>query len=95
MSTPAELVNPRTFEQPLCAEVSPSFFFLDDLDDNTIDEATANTSYKVAVTICSSCEHISDCAEWGIRKEIWGVWGGLTPPQRRAIRRTRNITVRE
>lgn len=90
-----KLVNPQTFTNPLCAEVGPQFFFIDDEDDTTIDPETANVSYNIALSICQKCSHITDCAEWGIRQERWGVWGGLTPNDRSIIRRKRNITLRE
>lgn len=89
------LIHPKTFNTPLCAQVGPSFFYLDDDDDDTIDSATANASYKIAIDICSKCSHKSDCAEWGIQKERWGVWGGLTPYQRANIRRKRKITLKD
>lgn len=90
-----KLVSPQNFENPLCAEVGTQFFFLDDDDDDTINPETANVSYNIALSICKKCIHISDCAEWGIRRERWGVWGGLTPYDRSQIRRKRNITLRE
>lgn len=95
MNTEQNLKHPKDFESPLCAEVGSQFFFLDDEDDDTIDKETANTSYAIASGICKKCEHISDCAEWGIRREKWGFWGGLTPNERQAIRRKRNITLRD
>ena len=90
-----KLREPRTYENPMCAQTSPSFFFLDDEDDDTINKETANFSYATALQICKMCEHSAECAEWGIRHEKWGVWGGLTPPQRATIRRTRKITLSE
>lgn len=92
MST-EKLRDPRTYETPLCAQTSPTFFFLDDDDDPTIPEEALNKSYATALEICRMCDHRTECAEWGIRHERWGVWGGLTPPQRVQIRRTRKITL--
>lgn len=88
-----KLVEPRSFSNPLCAEVSPSFFYLDDKDDDTIDSASANVNYDNAVSICKRCEHITECAEWGLYKERWGVWGGLTPYDRTLMRKKRKITL--
>lgn len=93
--TRLKLVHPKTFEEPLCAEVGPTFFYLDDDDDDTVSLSQINNSYKTALEICAKCSHITDCAEWGIQKERWGVWGGLTPPQRANIRRKRNITLKD
>lgn len=33
------------------------------------------------------------CAEWAIHNEADGVWGGLSAPERRAIRRRRGIVI--
>lgn len=86
------LIDPRDFDSPLCAEVGYTFFYLDDKDDDTIDEGSANPSYALALSICQKCKHIKECAEWGIVKEIHGVWGGLTPYDRMKIRKRRKIT---
>jgi hypothetical protein len=88
-----KLVNPKTFEDPLCAQVGYQFFYIDDEDDDTIPNAAKNVSYKTALQICNMCSHIVECAEWGIRNETWGVWGGLTPPTRVEIRKRRGITL--
>lgn len=87
------LTDPRDFEKPLCAEVGFSFFYLDDKDDDTIEDASSNPSYALALSICEKCKHISECAEWGVYKEKYGVWGGLTPYDRMKIRKKRKITV--
>ncbi len=52
-------------------------------------------SIKSAKSICHSCQHIVECAEWGIRKETHGIWGGLTDSDRRKIRKERRITLEE
>lgn len=90
---PKKLVEPKKFLEPLCAEVGPSFFYIDDKDDDTIDESSANLTYDVALSICKNCKHITECAEWGIYKERWGVWGGLTPLDRTLIRKKRRINL--
>jgi hypothetical protein len=85
-------VDPRDFSNPLCAEVGYTYFYLDDKDDDTIDDSSSNPSYAIALSVCKKCEHISECAEWGIANEIHGVWGGLTPYDRIKIRKKRKIT---
>lgn len=42
--------------------------------------------YTYARVLCASCEVIEACAEWGIKHEEHGMWGGLTPDERMAIR---------
>ena len=89
-----KLVRPETFTNPLCAEVSPEFFFTNDIEYRT--KSTMSVSdYRIGKSICSKCEHIIDCAEWGIHNEDYGLWGGLTPEDRKNIRRKRKITIRD
>jgi len=38
---------------------------------------------------------LQECAEWGIRNERFGIWGGLSAVERKRIRRQRGITLRE
>ena len=75
--------EPRNYEAPLCAEVGGEIWFPEQGGDQT------NTLR--AKNICHQCNHRLECAEWGIQKERHGIWGGLTPTQREAIRRKRNI----
>ena len=94
MSNPkTKLPNPKKFDEPLCAEVGFQFFYIDDADDDTVPESMKNNSYKTALKICGMCKHQADCAEYGIQKEDWGVWGGLTPYDRQRIRKKRGITL--
>lgn len=97
MATPSKLnlIRPDTFDNPLCAEVGTSFFYIDDDDDDTLKHSEKNLSYNVAVDTCKKCSHIDACAEWGIHREKWGVWGGLTPPQRIQIRRKHKLRIDE
>ena len=74
--------SPREFENPLCAQVDGELWFPDKGGDSTF-----------AKTICSQCSHVAECAEWGIKHEAFGIWGGLSNNQRREIRRRRNIIV--
>jgi hypothetical protein len=59
-------------------------------DDGTIWEAFGDTSefYAPAKAICDSCPVRTECREQGLaNKERWGMWGGLTPIERRRIER--------
>ena len=43
-----------------------------------------------ALSICATCPVRAQCLEYAVRnKEIYGIWGGTTPEQRRGIRRER------
>lgn len=80
------LKPPWEFDNPVCAEIGPYYFYLE--DDGI--EYSRNDAQKVR-SMCNSCIHQSDCAEWGIAKERFGVWGGLTPKERSLIRRRRRV----
>jgi len=59
-------------------------------DDGTIWEAYGDTShfYDEARSICQGCPVRLKClAEAQLRKERFGMWGGLTPIERRRIER--------
>jgi len=91
--TKSSLPEPKKFEEPLCAQVGFQFFYIDDEDDDTVPEEMKNNSYKTAIEICKMCIHKTECAEWGIYREKWGVWGGLTPYDRVTIRKRFKITL--
>ncbi|WP_152203610.1 WhiB family transcriptional regulator [Georgenia thermotolerans] len=43
-----------------------------------------------AQRLCDGCPVIDQCGEWALTvQEEWGIWGGLTEEDRRAILRTR------
>lgn len=43
-----------------------------------------------ALSICATCPVRAQCLDYAIRnREIYGIWGGATPEQRRRMRRER------
>lgn len=82
---------PWEFDQALCAQVGAELFFQDDRDDKKA--GMSEIDYNASKRICNSCIHINDCAEWGVKHEVHGVWGGLTPQDRERVRRDRKMTV--
>lgn len=45
------------------------------------------TRYALARSVCAACSVKDACREYALaRPEIFGVWGGTTPSERRAIR---------
>ncbi len=61
-----------------CADVDPDVFF----PDRYTIESTAE-----AKRICRTCVFLQECGVWAIRTGISdGVWGSLTPYERREIR---------
>lgn len=79
---------PWEFENPVCAEVGTEIFFGKDMDEPRARNVPQDT-YKDAKKICQSCEYIAECAEWGIKYETHGVWGGLSPLERKNLRARR------
>ena len=83
--------EPHEFEVPLCAQVGGDLFFPDQENEGKL----VRINIAAAKSICRKCQHITECAEWGIRKEQHGIWGGLTGHERRQIRKQRNIRLEE
>lgn len=82
--------DPGMFEDPLCAQVGGDFWFPEVGADSI-----GNVAIATAKSICSQCTHRTECAEWGIRNESFGIWGGLTSRELSATRSKRNIKKRE
>jgi hypothetical protein len=83
--------NPRPpwqFENPSCAEIGEGLFFIEDQEEKIIQNASV---YQEGKRICSVCEHKSECASWAIKNETHGLWGGLSPYERRMFRKRRKI----
>ena len=77
--------EPREYENPLCAQIGGDFWFPESGDGGSV----ADAAY--AKSICRRCIHKTECVEWGIHKEAFGIWGGLTPRERLSTRRQRRI----
>ena len=62
----------------LCAQTDPELFFNDG----------NQFAYATAIQICSGCPVVNECLDYAINQNITdGVWGGLTPTQRYAMRK--------
>ncbi len=82
--------EPSQYEAPSCASIGGDFW----IPDTKVDvNSVADTRY--AVSICNRCPHKRECAEWGIHKEYYGIWGGLTLRQRQQIRSQRGLRVNQ
>jgi WhiB family transcriptional regulator, redox-sensing transcriptional regulator len=81
--------EPRFYENPACATVGGDFWFPEN-------DATSRNTTEVAIakSICRRCPHKTECAEWGIQNENFGIWGGLNEGQRRLVRRQRRIIIK-
>jgi len=82
--------EPQEFEAPLCAEVGGDYWFPEIEIGYQMQQVV---SY--AKSICGKCPHQTECAEWGIKHEGHGIWGGLVPRERLAIRNSRGIQLKE
>lgn len=78
--------EPRNYENPLCAQSGGDAWFPESGQGTALETVHART-------VCNNCEHKFECAEWGLRYEDFGIWGGLTELDRKRIRRQKNITV--
>lgn len=68
-------------EQALCAQVDAETFFPE-----------KGGSTAAAKAICRRCAVRLPCAEWAIAtRQLHGVWGGLSPGQRRDITRGKDL----
>ncbi len=83
---------PWEFEKPLCSGSKLDQFFKDEGDYRSDSVPSLAEQIRATVLICQQCQHQFECAEWGISKEKWGIWGGLTAKQREAMRRSRRNT---
>ena len=82
--------GPWEFEEPLCAEVGVEIFYTDDKDEKKLESMS---TYAMANSICKKCPHKNECAEWAIKHELFGFWGGLSPKDRTNIRRDKRMQV--
>jgi hypothetical protein len=80
--------EPREYEAPLCAEVGGDYWHPEDLSG-----VGKYEGINLAKRICGNCRHQIECAEWGIQKERFGIWGGLLASERKKIRRKRGVVL--
>lgn len=71
-------------DQAVCREVGTVVFFPDAAEPREITADVAN-----AKNICMGCPVIDDCLEFGLFEDF-GIWGGTTRTERRAIRKRRD-----
>jgi WhiB family redox-sensing transcriptional regulator len=62
-----------------CGDMDPELFFADDL---------VTFAHPVVQAACNRCVISTACLAWAMENnEQFGVWGGTTPKQRRALKR--------
>lgn len=53
--------------------------------------AEAGPAVSHAKLLCSACVERAGCARWGLEREEFGIWGGMTARERARERRIRGI----
>ena len=66
---------PAFFEEAICVDAEPGLFDGESLRD-----------VLEAKRICSNCPIQSMCLDWATQTQEAGVWGGLTPEERKNLR---------
>lgn len=65
---------------PNCAGTDLEVWFPGDTVHNTSSEIQA------ARRVCNACPLLEPCRDWGLRHEMFGIYGGLSAGERRVIR---------
>jgi WhiB family redox-sensing transcriptional regulator len=70
-------------DRGLCAQTDPEAFF-----------PVKGQPATEAKRVCASCEVKAECLEWALEyRQTFGVWGGLTPTERKKLQRKRSASV--
>lgn len=78
-----------SFGPGLCAGSENADIWTDDLMDRS---GTPTVNAEAAVRICNRCPFRAECLTWAIdHRERYGIWGGLTPGERRDQVRVREV----
>lgn len=86
--------GPWDFESPVCAQIGPTSYYLEENDEDTgVDVRSYSPHHGVAASLCKQCPHLAECLSWGTYHEPYGIWGGTTPGQRKDIRRHIGISI--
>lgn len=78
--------GPWNFEDPRCKGIDTEMYY-------PVEDSSSFPEKSLIVSICNSCTHLTECGEWGIKNERFGIWGGLTQNQRNRIRASRGIVI--
>jgi len=71
--------------EPPCTNYPDAFFH-----DDATSSAGPRWNYKIAKTLCADCPIRLECLEYALAAdEEYGVWGGLSPVERRQLKRNK------
>lgn len=74
--------RPNWHRQAACRGMSPDAFFPDGEANGT------NADYDAAKAVCANCPVTAECLAWAYEnQERTGVWGGMTPLERKRHRK--------
>jgi WhiB family redox-sensing transcriptional regulator len=79
--SPLFLEMPK-FNEPLCAQTDIEIFF---------SPSPTSREAVMAKEICGRCVDREACADWALRHEDSGIWGGTSPKERRKMRKQLGI----
>jgi len=68
--------------EPLCSSIGTELFYPDKNESNLA---------IIAKKVCKSCDIQTQCLEYAVKYESYGIWGGMTARERVAYRKTNNI----
>ena len=74
--------GPWEYEEPACAEVGGDFWFPEKNEDST--------ELIFARRICALCTHKTECLEWALENERFGIWAGTNERTRQQMRARRS-----
>jgi len=90
------------FENASCKGIGHQAFYDDGLEveapidqDDTIWSSNKPIQHAYLRRMCLSCPVVQECREWGIKRERYGFWGGMTATERESERIMRGIRVNE
>lgn len=79
-----EVKPPDWHKEAQCNGTSNEIFFVDSPDGDKTNEWAERTS--IAKSICKACTVRLECLEYAIdTRQEKGIWGGLTPRERRRV----------
>jgi WhiB family transcriptional regulator, redox-sensing transcriptional regulator len=87
-------------DEAACRGHNTSLFFPrdphDDYEEGEPKRRETRRMYRQAIRICNSCPVKQECLDYALDfPEIYGMWGGLTRPERANILRERRKEARE
>ena len=80
MSIFASFIN---WDDAACDGMDFNFFF--DLEEMRQGNPVRTANLQELRRVCTDCPRWGKCREWGFENERYGVWGGMTSPERDAF----------